>query len=158
MKECKKKSTTAEQFDSALIFARTQELMNSRDIKVEHILSYELAPVPIMCDEKMLRVLLSKSQLLYSGSIQACNFSLLTCMLFSSYLICDANSSLWVVISTDEESFKSATSFINLLQMCRLMPIYGQFSYSAFSYESTWPMPIMHSTVPVDVFSFQKSL
>ena len=48
MKECKKKTRTdtAEQFDSGLIFARALALMNSRDIKVEQILSYELAPVP----------------------------------------------------------------------------------------------------------------
>ena len=56
MKECKKKSTTvtAEQFDSGLIFSRALALMNSQDIQVEHILSYELAPVPTsMFDEKM---------------------------------------------------------------------------------------------------------
>ena len=48
MKECKKKTRTdtAEQFNSGLIFARALALMNSRDIKVEQILSYELAPVP----------------------------------------------------------------------------------------------------------------
>ena len=48
MKECKKttRTDTAEQFDSGLIFARALGLMNSRDVKVEQILSYELAPVP----------------------------------------------------------------------------------------------------------------
>ena len=55
MKECMKKTRTdtAEQFDSGLIFARSLGLMNSRDIKVEQILSYELAPVPTtMVEEK----------------------------------------------------------------------------------------------------------
>ena len=50
MKEYKKKTRTdtAEQFDSGLIFARALGLMNSRDIKVKQILSYELAPVPTL--------------------------------------------------------------------------------------------------------------
>ena len=48
MKECKKttRTDTAEQFASGLIFARALGLMNSRDVKVEQIISYELAPVP----------------------------------------------------------------------------------------------------------------
>ena len=48
MKECKKttRTDTAEQFDLGLIFARALGLMNSRDVKVEQILSYELAQVP----------------------------------------------------------------------------------------------------------------
>ncbi len=69
MKENKKKTTTvaAEQFDSGLIFARALALMNSRDIKVEYILSYELASVPVsMFDEitRNLRITKSKSSLL----------------------------------------------------------------------------------------------
>ena len=58
MKGCKKKTRTdtAEQFDSGLIFARALGLMNSRDVKVEQILSYELALVPTsMFEEKNLR-------------------------------------------------------------------------------------------------------
>ena len=48
MKECKKTTRiyTAEQFDSGLILARVLGLLNSRDVKVEQILSYELATVP----------------------------------------------------------------------------------------------------------------
>ena len=44
MKECKKttRTDTAEQIDSGLIFARALGLMNSRDVKVEQILSYKL--------------------------------------------------------------------------------------------------------------------
>ena len=74
MKECKKKSTTvtAEQFDSGLIFARALALKNPRDIKVEHILSYELATVPTsMFDEKMQKLRIAKSK-----SIQRTNFKL----------------------------------------------------------------------------------
>ena len=65
MKECKKKSTTvtAEQFDSRQIFARALALMNSRDIKVEHIFSYEPAPVPTsMFDEKTRKLHIAKSK------------------------------------------------------------------------------------------------
>ena len=49
MKECKKttRTDTAEQFDSGLIFARALGLMNSRDVKVGQIRSYELVPVPV---------------------------------------------------------------------------------------------------------------
>ena len=70
MKECKKKTRTdtAEQFNSGLIFSRALGLMNSRDIKVEQIHSYELAPVPIsMFEEKTrdLRIAKSKSILKY---------------------------------------------------------------------------------------------
>jgi len=58
-------------------------------------------------------------------------FPLMTCLSFSLYLSCDASSSLWVVISTDEESFKSATSFINMLQMYRLVVhLWTAFSFS----------------------------
>ena len=66
MKECKKKTRTdtAEQFDFGLIFARALALMNSRDIKVEQILSYELAPVPtsILRGKLEIWVLPSQSQ------------------------------------------------------------------------------------------------
>ena len=48
----------------------------------------------------------------FKGSMQSFSFSLITCLSFTSYLIRDANSSLWEVISTDEESFKSTLSFI----------------------------------------------
>ena len=60
----KSTTVTAEQLDSGLIFARALALMNYRDIRVEHILRYELAPVPTsMFDEKMwkLRIVKSKS-------------------------------------------------------------------------------------------------
>ena len=67
MKECKKKTRTdtAEQFGSGPIFARDLGLMNSRDVKVEQILSYELAPVlTSMFEEKTrdLRSAKSKSK------------------------------------------------------------------------------------------------
>ena len=55
-------TVTAEQFDSGLIFARALALINSRDIKVEHILSYEQAPVPTsMFDEKSRKLRIAKS-------------------------------------------------------------------------------------------------
>ena len=58
MKDCKKKTRTdtAEQFDSGLIFARALGLMNSRDVKVEQILTYELAPVPTSMFEEKLKI------------------------------------------------------------------------------------------------------
>ena len=58
MINCMKKTRTdtAEQFDSGLIFARSLGLMNSRDIKVEQILSYELAPVPTTIFEKKIEI------------------------------------------------------------------------------------------------------
>ena len=58
MKECKKKTRTdtAEQFNSGLIFAMALGLINSRDVKVEQILSYELAPVPISMFEEKLEI------------------------------------------------------------------------------------------------------
>ena len=49
----KTRTDTAEQFDLGLIFARALGLTNSRDVKVEQILSYEQAPVPTsMFEEK----------------------------------------------------------------------------------------------------------
>ena len=65
MQEKTTTTVTAEQFDSGLIFARTLALMNSRDIQVEHILSYELAPVPTsMFDEITRKLRIAKSTIL----------------------------------------------------------------------------------------------
>ena len=72
-KECKKKTRTdtAEQFDSGLIFARARALMNSRDIKVEQILSYELAPVPTsMFEEKTRDLRIAKSKSILQNKLQ----------------------------------------------------------------------------------------
>ena len=73
MKECKKKTRTdtAEQFDSGLIFARALALMNSRDIKVEQILSYELAPVSTsMFEEKTRDLRIAKSSSILKNKLQ----------------------------------------------------------------------------------------
>ncbi len=73
MKENKKKTTTvaAEQFESGLMFARALALMNSRDIKVEYILSYELASVPTsMFDEITRNLRIAKSKSLLKNKLQ----------------------------------------------------------------------------------------
>ena len=72
MKECKKKTRT----DTAdnltqLIFARALGLMNSRDVKVEQILSYELATVHIaMLDEKTRDMRIAKSKSILKNKLQ----------------------------------------------------------------------------------------
>ena len=68
-----KTTVTAEQFDSGLIFSRALALMNSQNIQVEHILSYELAPVPTsMFDEKMRKLhIIAKSTSILKNKVQA---------------------------------------------------------------------------------------
>ena len=73
MKECMKKTRTdtAEQFDSGLIFARSLGLMNSQDVKVEQILSYELAPVlTSMFKEKTRDLCIAKSNSILKNKLQ----------------------------------------------------------------------------------------
>ena len=57
-----------EQFDSGLIFAKALVLLNSQDIKVEHILSYELAR---SFDEIMRKLRIAKSKLQVEQSARA---------------------------------------------------------------------------------------
>ena len=73
MKECKKKTRTdtAEQFDSGLIFARALGVMNSRDIRVDQVLSYELASVPTsMFEGKTRDLLIAKSKSILKNKLQ----------------------------------------------------------------------------------------
>ena len=73
MEDCKKKTRTdtAEQFASGLIFARALGVMNSRDVKVEQILNYELAPVPTsMFEEKTRDLCIAKSKSILKNKLQ----------------------------------------------------------------------------------------
>ena len=73
MKKCMKKTSTdtAEQFDTGLIFARSLGLMNSRDVKVEQIFSYELAPIlTSMFEEKTRDLCIAKSNSILKNKLQ----------------------------------------------------------------------------------------
>ena len=98
MKECNKKSTTAtaEQFGSGLIFARALALMNPRDIKVEHTLSSELAPVPTsMFNEKMRKLYIAKSKSIRQNKLQVEQSAHATAP--PDAIVIDGCALLWVV-------------------------------------------------------------
>ena len=97
MKESKKKTRT----DTAdnltqLIFARVLGLMNSRDIKVEQILSYELAPVPIsMFEEKTRDMCIAKSKSILKNKLQVEQSDRATGQ--PAAIVIDGYAILWVV-------------------------------------------------------------
>ena len=98
MKECKKKTRTdtAEQSDSGLIFTRTLGVMNSRDIKVEQILRYELAPVPtLMFEEKTRDLRIAKSKSILKNKLQVEQSACATGQ--PDAIVIDGCAILWVV-------------------------------------------------------------
>ena len=98
MKECRKKTRTdtAEQFDSGLIFARALGIMNSRDVKVKQILSYELAPVPTsMFEEKTRDLRIAQSKSILKNKLQVKQSACATGQ--PDTLVIDGCAILWVV-------------------------------------------------------------
>ena len=96
MKECKKKTRTdtAEQFDSGLIFARDLGF-NSRDVKVEQILSYELASVPTSMFEETRDLHIAKSKSILKNKLQVEQLARATGQ--PDAIVIDGCAMLWVV-------------------------------------------------------------
>ena len=98
MQECKKKTRTdtAEQFDSGLIFVWALGLMNSQDIKVGQILSYELTPVPTSMFEGETRDLrIAKSKSILKNKLQVEQSAHATGQ--ADAIVVDGCAILWVV-------------------------------------------------------------
>ena len=98
MQECKKKTRTdtAEQFDSGLIFVWALGLINSQDIKVEQILSYELTPVPTSMFEGKTRDLrIAKSKSILKNKLQVEQSAHATGQ--ADAIVIDGCAILWVV-------------------------------------------------------------
>ena len=118
MKECMKKTRTdtAEQFDSGLIFARSLGLMNSRDIKVEQILSYELAPVPTtMFEEKTRDLCIAKFKSIHMNKLQVEQSARATGQ--PDAIVIDGCAILWVVHWPSKGSLQDlVTNFVKYIK------------------------------------------
>ena len=118
MKECKTKTTTdtAEQFDSGLIFARTLGFMNLRGIKVDQILSYELAAVPTsMFEEKTRDLRIAQSKSLLKNKLQVEQLARATGQ--PDAIVIDGCAILWVVHWPSKESVQDlVTNFMKYVK------------------------------------------
>ena len=113
MKECKKKTRTdtAEQFDSGLIVARALGLMKSRDVKVEQILSYELAPVPSSeFEEKTRDLRIAKSKSILKNKLQVEQSARATGQ--PDAIVIDGCAILWVIHWPSKEECKTLSQIL----------------------------------------------